>query len=87
MGDGEATAVAADEDGDDERAAGEAEFDRHRHAGYRDGDGAEDDAEGDAEKEFGNVRDLQVALGVAEGSDGVFEVDVVADNGDGVAEL
>ena len=74
VGDGEAPAVAADEDGDDERAASEAEFDRHRYTGYRDGDGAEDDAEGDAEEEFGDVRDLQVALGVAEGGDSVFEV-------------
>ena len=53
VGDGEAPAIAADEDGDDEWAASEAEFDRHRHAGYRDGDGAEDDAEGDAD---GRVR-------------------------------
>ena len=33
------------------------------------------------------MRDLQVAFGVAEGGDGVFEVGIVADEGDGVAEL
>ena len=87
MGDGEASAVTADEDGNHQRSAGETELDRHRHARNRDGNGAEGDAEGDAEEEFGDVRDLQVALGVTEGGNGGFDMRGITDDGDGVTEL
>ena len=33
------------------------------------------------------MRDLQVALGIAEGGNGSFDVCFIADNGNGVAEL
>ena len=55
----------AQEDGDDERASGEAEFDGLRDAGETDRQRAEDNADDDAEENGHQVRLVQGVVGIA----------------------
>ena len=65
---------AAEDERDDERAAGEAELDRLRQAGEGDGQRAERDAEGDADEERDEVRFVEFLERVADGGGGFVEV-------------
>ena len=62
----ELVAVAAGQNGDDQRTAGEAELERRGHARELEGNGTEDDADEDAEEDGAHV-------GVVESLDGVAE--------------
>ena len=75
-------AEAAEEDGDDEGSAGEAEF--HAEA---DVDGAEDDAEDDADEDGDEVGLVEAFHGVAESRGEAFDVGGVSDDGESVAHL
>ena len=78
---------AAEDERDDERAAGEAESDRLRQAGNSDGQRAERDAEGDADEERNEVRFVEFLERVADGGGGFVEVGGRADDLQLVAKL
>ena len=83
-------AQAADtgqDDGHHQRAAGQAELERHRQAGHVEGDGAQQHAQADADEDGHHLHLLQLLLGVAhQGHHGV-DVFLAADQVDHVAEL
>ena len=80
-------AKAADEDGDDEWATGDTQFQRHGHARDGQGDAAEEDADDDADEDGANVGRVKPAHTVAHHFGHAVDILFGADHHHAVANL
>ena len=87
MRNGQAPAIAADQNRHNQRPARQAELDRRGNARQRHGNAAKQHAEHNAQKQLGNMRNIQLALGVAENRHTRFDMRLIADHGNRIAKL